>query len=145
MALSLMANPFIYLLHWNIISGFMRMGSAFSGWYLWICSDCALASVDTLAIMSSKGLEVWLTADEDLPGSWPHQFKATNAQHKCILKAHIECEHSFHFEATMSMLHTVHMKNDRFHHWNCLGLEEKTQGLLLIVHIFAIAVSWWLP
>lgn len=135
----------IYLLiffHSKIVSDFMGMRSAFFWCFPWICYVAPLASFSTWAIISSKKLEVQLITDEDLPGPWPHQFEATNAQHKCILKAHVESEQSFHFEAMIATIYTVNMKNDRYSHWHLPEVGGKTWWLLLIGCLFVIVMSW---
>ena len=75
----------------KIILEYIRTRPAFSWWYPWICSKSRLASFSALATISGNELEVRLTADEDMLGSQPHQVKATNAQHKCILKEGTHC------------------------------------------------------
>lgn len=98
----------------KIILEYIRMRPAFSWWYPSICSKSQLASFSALAIISSNELEVQLTADQDMLGSQPHQFKATNAQHKCILKEGTHC-----IGAEFSLRsYDINMKNDRCSQWN---------------------------
>lgn len=85
-------HAYLFIFHLKFMVEFMTMRTAFSWYYLWIGSDFPLASFSTLAIISSKKLEQQLTTDEDWPEPWPHQFKATNVQHNCILKVHTRSE-----------------------------------------------------
>ena len=124
--------------HSEIILKYLRMRSAFSWWYPCICSKSRLGSFSALAIISRKELEVQLTADEDLLGSRPHQFKATNAQHKCILKEGTHCIGAvfimelWHQQYTLSTWKMTDVVNEI-----CLRLEEKT-GWLLFFFFFLI-------
>lgn len=54
-----------------------------------------------------------------------HDLISSKLQMHNILKAHVESEQSFHFEAMISSKYTVNMKNDRYSLQILPEVEEK--------------------